>query len=100
MNRPVHAIINETQTKAVLVKSFPCMECGRSISAKAIRIEEKPVLHAIQFGKCPSCSAEHFVINGRTKADCIALETVLADLQKTLQARALPMFGSSFDDGF
>lgn len=102
MSHPVHVIINETQTPFVLVRSFPCMECGRSISAKtkANRIHEKPVLHGIQFGKCPSCLTEHFVINGRTKADCIALEPVLADFKETLQPRTLPMFGSSFDDEF
>ncbi len=102
MSHPVHVIINETRTKFVLVKSFPCMECGRSISAKtkANRIHEKPVLHGIQFGKCPSCLAEHFVINGRSKSDCIALEPVLTDFQEALQARDLPMFGSSFDDRF
>lgn len=102
MSHPVHVIINETKTKFVLVKSFPCMECGRSISAKtkANRINEKPVLHGVQFGKCPSCLAEHFVINGRTKDDCIALEPVLADFQEALQARQIQMSGSSFDSGF
>lgn len=100
MSYSVHVIINETRTEGVLVKSVPCMECGRSISAKPIRINEKPVLHSIQFGKCATCLAEHFVINGRTKADCIALKPVLADFKKTLQARDVPMFGSSFDDKF
>jgi hypothetical protein len=89
MSYPVHVIINETQTKSVLVKSFPCMECGCSISAKTVRINEKPVLHSIQSGKCPSCSAEHFVINGRDKADCIALEPVLVDFQNVLKARKI-----------
>lgn len=101
MTDALHVIINETQSKFVLVKSFPCMECGRSIrpKAKANRIQEKPVLHGIQFGKCPSCLAEYFVINGRTKADCIALEPVLAEFQESLQARQVQMSGSSFDGG-
>lgn len=79
MNNPIHIVINETKTKFVLVKSFPCWECSRPIrpKEKENRIIVKPIMHGIQFGKCPSCQAQHFVINGRTKEDCIALEPVL-----------------------
>lgn len=96
---PVHVFINETKTKFLHVKSFPCADCGYLVRPKLRdnQIHSNPVFHGLQIGKCLNCRALHFVINGRTKEDCIALEPVLNKFLETLSARKFPVFGSSFD---
>lgn len=84
----VHAFINETKQESVLVSTFPCAECGASITPDAERehILETPVHHGLQFGDCPNCSSSHMVMSASTKADCIALEPAFAEMKRSLSA--------------
>ena len=85
---PLHVFINLTCGNIVILKSIPCVTCGASIRPKSSynQLETTPVLYGLQFAKCPICSAEHFVINARTKADCITLAPALLALIDELRA--------------
>lgn len=78
----IHFFINQNDTGHLLLKRIPCAECGFSMRpSKGESVLDKPVPHAIQTATCPRCGAEHFVASAATKADCVALEPVLAKMK-------------------
>lgn len=84
----VHVFINETRNENVLIPQWPCAECGALVIADTARNEivEVPVKHGLQYGSCPRCGAAHFIASARTKADCVALEPIVAELRRALGA--------------
>jgi hypothetical protein len=74
----VHAFINETKQESVLLTTFPCAECGASVTPDTAqdRILDTPVRHGVQFGTCPNCGSAHMIMSASTKVDCIALLAV------------------------
>ncbi|WP_408601628.1 hypothetical protein [Pseudomonas sp. PLMAX] len=82
----VHAFINETRMESVILPKFPCAECGKLITADQSRDQVLlvPVRHGVQFGDCQNCGATHFVVSASTKADCVALEPVFADMKRSM----------------
>lgn len=82
---PVHVFINQNDTGFLLLKRIPCAECGFSMRpAKGSSVLNVPVPHALQTATCPQCRAQHIVISAATKADCVALEPMLAFLKKSI----------------
>ena len=81
----LHAFINETRMEAVLLKSFPCADCGVSVFPDEVRAQvlDMPVRHGVQFGDCASCGASHMIVSASTKADCVALEPVFAEMKRS-----------------
>lgn len=84
----VHVIINETKSSKIVLDQFPCAECGKPVtpSAEQTTVYENPVKHAVQFGDCTHCGAQHLVASTETKANCIALEPVVKKLTKSINA--------------
>lgn len=82
----LHAFLNETRMEAVLLKNFPCADCGASVAPDEARAQvlDIPVRHGVQFGDCTSCGASHMVVSASTKADCVALEPVFAEMKRSL----------------
>lgn len=82
----LHALINETRMESVILSRFPCAECGLMITPDLSKNEVRlvPVRHGVQFGGCQSCGAAHFVVSASTKADCIALEPVFAEMKRAM----------------
>jgi hypothetical protein len=88
MSQYLHVFINETKSKHPMVESFPCAECARKITPKAKfnEVFDSPVLHGIQYGKCPACQASHFIISARSEADCEYLKPFLPKFMESLSA--------------
>ena len=85
MDGGLHLFINETSMESVILPHFPCAECGSTITPDPSKNEVLlvPVRHGFQFGDCQNCSAAHLVISASTKADCVALEPVVAEMKRS-----------------
>ena len=81
----LHAFINETRMDSVLLKIFPCADCGASVSPDETRVQvlDIPVHHGVQFGDCAGCGASHMIVSASTTADCVALEPVFAEMKRS-----------------
>jgi hypothetical protein len=82
----LHAFINETRMESVLLKNFLCADFGASVIPDQTRerVLDAPVRHGVQFGDCASCGASHMIVSASTKAGCIKLEPVLAEMKRSL----------------
>lgn len=84
-----HIIINNTHGEAVLLNNFPCHDCDTKTRTKTRynEVSQNPVLHGIQFGKCPQCGAAHFIVNARTDLDCETLVPVARKFAETFDKK-------------
>lgn len=83
---PMHVFINHNDSGFLLLRRIPCAECGYQIRPIAERnaVLTNPVLHAMQYGICPRCSAQHAVVSAKTKEHCRALEPILARVREVV----------------
>lgn len=89
MGTPTYIFINENRTENLLLSSFPCSGCGKSMSPIPAmnQVLLTPVRHAFQCGSCPYCGAEHVIMSAATKEDCILLEPVLKAFRESMQLK-------------
>lgn len=82
----LHAFINETRMDSVLLENFPCADCGAGVLPDEARerVLDTPIRHGIQFGDCASCGASHMIVSASTKAECVKLEPVFAEMKRSL----------------
>jgi hypothetical protein len=83
----LHAFINETRQESVLLTSVPCADCTAiiSLNPEGDQVLTEPVRHGMQSGECANCGALHMIVSASTKADCIALEPVFAEMKRTFE---------------
>ena len=79
MIKETHFIINCTEGIGVVIPSFPCTVCGKTVRTKqsANKVLQRPVLHSLQMGVCSSCQVQHVVFSASTSEHCQALEPYL-----------------------
>lgn len=61
---------------ALVFNKFACPACGSKvrINPKSRRVQDNPVTHSFQVGKCVSCGDDCVVVSAKTNAECVALE--------------------------
>lgn len=77
MARQTHFSLRNTEGGFLLLKTFRCIDCGRTVRPGSSQVKEKPVTHGIQAATCAHCEAGYYILSAKTEQACGMLRPIL-----------------------